>query len=352
MSARKAGASYAVSLMFDGESSEAVLSSVRALASVTGNPRLVDGLVPAHMTLGMFHAEDGDVPALSEAFSAFAGRFQRSVRIPLAAPSFFRGSVAFLPAAEGGRAFEVLREMNASLHESLLPRFEPGGNGNYLPGRWLPHVALAVRLSEAQFALASEALGPNAVPALAVPTSVKAAAISLARRRPYSEILRAELSADVLSPEQRRAVMSKIRSVGTSPETELRSQLFRFGFRFRKNDRRLPGSPDVVLPRFRAVVFVNGCFWHAHGWDGSGGSSCCRKFRLPTTNPGFWLEKFARNVERDRRAVAELLADGWRVAVVWECSVTGRRRARRVRAVAEAVSLWLEEEFGEPYREF
>lgn len=148
---------------------------------------------------------------------------------------------------------------------------------------------------------------------------------------------------DTMTPEQRHYAMSRIRSTENRPEREIRSKLHGYGFRFRKNDRRLAGSPDIVLPRYRAVIFVNGCFWHAH--------RNCPKFRLPRTNTEFWRSKLERNRRRDRETVEQLLTEGWRVAVVWECSITGRRRADKIANVAEWLAWWLEEDLGEPFVE-
>lgn len=116
---------------------------------------------------------------------------------------------------------------------------------------------------------------------------------------------------DVLSASQRHVNMSRIRSRDTSPERKLRSMLFRAGYRFRVCDGRLPGSPDIVLRRYRTVIFVHGCFWHRHPG--------CRYATTPGTNESFWKEKFARNVERDGRNVRDLLTLGWNVIIVWEC---------------------------------
>jgi len=118
--------------------------------------------------------------------------------------------------------------------------------------------------------------------------------------------------ADTVTPEKRSEIMSKIRSRNTKPEMLVRRYLFRRGFRFRVNDRRLPGTPDVVLPKYRTVVFVNGCFWHGHG---------CKLYVLPKTNIPFWKEKIRRNRDRDDRNRARLEALGWRVIVVWECEL-------------------------------
>lgn len=149
---------------------------------------------------------------------------------------------------------------------------------------------------------------------------------------------------DTVSAERRSVNMSRIRSEDTKPELAVRRQLHRFGFRFRKNDRRYTGSPDLVFPRYRAMLFVNGCFWHGH--------SVCGGFRLPKTNTDFWRKKIERNRLRDRKDAETLLSQGWRVGVVWECSITGRNRKGKLLSVSEDIALWLEEGFAEPYREF
>ena len=110
----------------------------------------------------------------------------------------------------------------------------------------------------------------------------------------------------------RSRMMAGIRSKDTKPERLVRSALHHAGFRFRLHVRDLPGHPDVVLPRWHAVVFVNGCFWHGH---------TCRFFRLPSTRPDFWRSKIERNRSNDAHVAAALLAAGWRVAIVWECAL-------------------------------
>lgn len=137
--------------------------------------------------------------------------------------------------------------------------------------------------------------------------------------------------------------MSLIKSSETKPERQIRSELFRMGFRFRKNDRRLLGKPDIVLPHYHAVIFVNGCFWHAHS---------CSRFKMPKTNPEFWNEKFERNKARDKEQIESLLSDDWRVGLVWECSILGKKRAARITDVASRICYWLEEEPHERFREF
>lgn len=118
---------------------------------------------------------------------------------------------------------------------------------------------------------------------------------------------------DVLTAEQRHYNMSRIRGRDTGPEKTVRSYLFRKGLRFRKNDRRLPGHPDIVLPKYRTVIFVNGCFWHGH--EG------CRYAAFPKTNTGFWTRKIETNRERDERVAEELRKEGWNVVTVWECQL-------------------------------
>lgn len=111
--------------------------------------------------------------------------------------------------------------------------------------------------------------------------------------------------------------MSQIKGKNTKPEEKVRKYLFSQGFRFRKNDKRLPGTPDIVLPRYRTVIFVNGCFWHGH--------SGCKYFVWPKSNADFWKSKIEKNIIRDRIKEEELHALGWRVIVVWECELKSER---------------------------
>lgn len=112
-------------------------------------------------------------------------------------------------------------------------------------------------------------------------------------------------------PEQRRALMRRIRGVNTKPELIVRRVLHAMGRRFRLHCRDLPGRPDIVLPRFRTAIFVHGCFWHRHPG--------CRGTTTPKTRTEFWVAKFEANVARDVAAQAALAAAGWKVAVIWEC---------------------------------
>ena len=118
---------------------------------------------------------------------------------------------------------------------------------------------------------------------------------------------------DTLSPEQRSQLMAKIHGKDTAIEKKVRSHLHKKGYRFRKHVATLPGSPDIVLPKYKAAIFIHGCFWHGH---------CgCRKSRLPTARRSFWEEKRQANLERDARKISELFNFGWRVAVVWQCAL-------------------------------
>lgn len=116
-----------------------------------------------------------------------------------------------------------------------------------------------------------------------------------------------------MTPEQRHRCMAAIKGKDTKPELIVRKYLFSRGLRFRVQVRKLPGNPDIVLPKYKTVVFVDGCFWHGH--EG------CRFFRLPKSNVEFWKAKIERNVARDIRTEAELKMLGWRVMRVWECDI-------------------------------
>lgn len=107
--------------------------------------------------------------------------------------------------------------------------------------------------------------------------------------------------------------MSCIHGKDTKPEEIVRKFLFSNGFRYRKNDKRYPGTPDIVLPRYKTVIFVNGCFWHGH--------ECCRYFVVPKSNTEFWVNKINRNKERDKQKTALLEGMGWNVIVLWECQL-------------------------------
>lgn len=125
--------------------------------------------------------------------------------------------------------------------------------------------------------------------------------------------------------------MAGIRGRDTRLEVRIRTALHALGFRYRLHDRHIPGKPDIVLPRFRAVVFIHGCFWHGHD---------CALFRMPASRTEFWKAKIGSNRERDsrvRRAIAEL---GWRQLVIWECAVRGRNRLEIAEAASRA-AVWI-----------
>ena len=126
---------------------------------------------------------------------------------------------------------------------------------------------------------------------------------------------------DVFSKSKRSEVMRAVKSRDTGPEMKIRKALHARGFRYRLHDRRLPGSPDMVFPRYRAVLFVHGCFWHGH--------DCARGARMPKTNTRYWRDKIARNVNRDGEALAALRRMGWRVKISWECDLQDAERAAR-----------------------
>lgn len=123
---------------------------------------------------------------------------------------------------------------------------------------------------------------------------------------------------DVHDKETRSYNMSRIKGKDTKPEEIVRKYLFSQGFRYRKNDKRLPGKPDIVLPKYKTVIFVNGCFWHKH--EG------CNSFVWPKNNAEFWKEKIESNIVRDKKQYDELQNAGWHVIIVWECELKKKQR--------------------------
>ena len=120
------------------------------------------------------------------------------------------------------------------------------------------------------------------------------------------------MSSDTVSSSRRSWIMRQVRSKNTTPELYVRRTLHAAGFRFRIHNKRLPGSPDLVLTKYRTVIFVQGCFWHWHG---------CRRSRMPSSNVEYWQRKIARNVERDAKNFDILSSMGWHVKIVWECEL-------------------------------
>ena len=137
--------------------------------------------------------------------------------------------------------------------------------------------------------------------------------------------------ADVVPADVRSRMMAGIRGTNTRPEMLLRKGLHAQGFRFRLHDRALPGKPDIVLPRYRAVIFAHGCFWHGHN---------CHLFKWPSTRPEFWQTKIERNRTVDARTDALLTEAGWRQGIVWECALKGRTRLP-LEEVISACADWL-----------
>lgn len=134
---------------------------------------------------------------------------------------------------------------------------------------------------------------------------------------------------DVHSPETRSFNMSRIHGKDTKPEEKVRKYLFANGFRYRKNDKKLPGKPDIVLPKYRTCILVNGCFWHKH--EG------CKYFVWPKNNAEFWKKKITGNVERDLRQQNELRLLGWNVIVIWECELMKDRFNETMNSVEENI---------------
>ena len=133
---------------------------------------------------------------------------------------------------------------------------------------------------------------------------------------------------DIFPSEKRSEIMSKVKSKNTKPELLVGTLLFSRGFRYRTNDKRYAGTPDLVLPKYKTVIFIHGCFWHGH---------TCKKGTLPNTNVKFWQGKIARNKERDERNRKTLINSGFRVIIIWECELKNKvlREERLLRLIAE-----------------
>lgn len=130
------------------------------------------------------------------------------------------------------------------------------------------------------------------------------------------------------TPEIRSFNMSRIKSIDTKPEEYVRKYLFSKGFRYRKNDKRFPGKPDIVLPKYNTVIFVNGCFWHMHD---------CGKFKWPKSNQDYWVPKIEKNVQRDKRNHKLLIEQGWNVLIVWECELEKSKREDTLQRIADSI---------------
>ncbi len=136
--------------------------------------------------------------------------------------------------------------------------------------------------------------------------------------------------ADNKTPEERSRNMSNIKSENTKPENIVRKYLFKKGFRYRKNDKRYPGKPDIVLPKYHTVIFVNGCFWHMHN---------CSRGKMPLSNKNYWIPKIKRNIERDKNNIINLESMGWNVIVIWECELKKRCAEERLKKLCEEIRI-------------
>lgn len=136
---------------------------------------------------------------------------------------------------------------------------------------------------------------------------------------------------DIVSKTTRSKMMSNIKGRDTAPEILIRRALHKRGFRYRLHDKKLPGKPDMVFPKYKAVIQVHGCFWHKHN---------CHLFKWPSTRKRFWKEKISSNVERDTRNLMKLNQSGWRTLIIWECALKGRYRLTEAGVIDKTV-LWL-----------
>jgi len=123
---------------------------------------------------------------------------------------------------------------------------------------------------------------------------------------------------DKYSIEKRSNIMSKIRGKETKPEILVRNYLFSKGFKYRLHDEKLPGKPDIVLPKYRTIIFIHGCFWHGHPG--------CKRSKLPATNAEFWEKKLSANIERDKRTIERLKKEGWNIIVLWQCEISSKKK--------------------------
>ena len=136
---------------------------------------------------------------------------------------------------------------------------------------------------------------------------------------------------DTVSPKIRSEVMARVGSKDTKPELLIRKGLHARGFRYRLHAKELPGKPDMVFPRYKSIILVNGCFWHGHD---------CRLYRFPKSNTEYWRGKIKRNIERDSENLKALHEAGWRIMIIWECAIKGKARLS-LEAVYVSASEWL-----------
>lgn len=135
--------------------------------------------------------------------------------------------------------------------------------------------------------------------------------------------------ADVYDRKTRSYAMSRVRGSDTTPEQIVRKYLFSQGFRYRKNDKRYPGHPDIVLPKYKTIIFIHGCFWHQHPG--------CKKATIPSSNVAYWKEKLTKNVERDKKEQDQLRSMGWKVLIVWECQLNKKVREETLNKLVDNI---------------
>ena len=135
---------------------------------------------------------------------------------------------------------------------------------------------------------------------------------------------------DVHSKAVRSYNMSKVKSRDTKPEVRVRKYLFAHGFRYRKNDSRYPGRPDIVLPKYKTAIFVNGCFWHMHAG--------CKYSSVPKTNSGFWKQKLEQNKQRDENNITQMKDLGWNVIIIWQCEIKESAFESRMDALIKQIT--------------
>jgi DNA mismatch endonuclease, patch repair protein len=146
-----------------------------------------------------------------------------------------------------------------------------------------------------------------------------------------ADCLTGEAMVDVVDKATRSRIMAKIRGKDTMPELIIRKALHKAGFRYRLHDKKLPGKPDLVFPKYKAVIQVNGCFWHGHG---------CRKHQWPASNREYWEMKIKKNVERDHKNIDICSKLGWRILIVWECAIKGKNSIPN-KILVELIKDWL-----------
>lgn len=137
--------------------------------------------------------------------------------------------------------------------------------------------------------------------------------------------------ADIVSKKKRSEMMAGIKSKDTKPELKIRSALHQHGYRYKLHDKNLPGKPDLVLPKYNAIIFIHGCFWHLHE---------CHLFKWPSTRPEFWKEKIINNKQRDEKNLQLLKDKGWRILNIWECALKGKC-ALDFTSTITSISEWL-----------